>query len=434
MTEAFAVRGIIEGFYGVPWTHDQRLDMIDFIGGLGMNTFVYGPKDDAFLRRDWRLAFGERELTGLRELIEACNQQSVVFTFALSPGLSMHYSSTTDVEMLVAKYQQVASLGVSSFALLLDDIPGTLQHPEDVAAFDSLVDAQIALITGIHRTLGGDLMVAPTTYWGRGDEPYLTKLGRGIDPAIDIFFTGRAICSPTLESVDAERFAEATGHQPLYWDNFPVNDVAMTHELHVGPYLGRDGSLGAASRGIIANAMPFPEASKIAFAEIANYVSDPMKYDAEESWNRALKLVAGADYETVRAFADAFRGSALCTDDSPRLGAQLERFAFDHAFGDSATASADLANIAERLVEVAARMPHIANRALAAEVAPWVAQYERAAQALRLCAEILAAGPVDASGRARVMSALAELRSHRLRVHGDLVDMFLSDFAREFER
>ncbi|MDJ0335253.1 protein O-GlcNAcase [Salinibacterium sp. G-O1] len=434
MTSPFAVGGIIEGFYGTPWTHQQRLDMIGFIGRLGMNTYVYGPKDDAFLRRDWRKKFDRDALRRLRELVDACVQSGVTFTFALSPGLSMRYSSASDRDLLIAKYRQVSELGVSSFALLLDDIPASLQHPEDADVFASLVDAQITLIRQLHPLLDGELMVAPTTYWGRGDEPYLSQLGRGIDPTIDIFFTGRAICSPVLETVDAERFEAATGHPPLYWDNFPVNDVAMTHELHVGPYLGRDGSLGSASRGIIANAMPYPEASKIAFASIADYLADPEAYQPEQSWERAIELVAGADRETVRAFADALRGSALCTDDSPRLAERLERFAFDYSFGDSAVAVAELGDVAAELGVVASHMRTIFNRALAAEVEPWVDQYERAASAIALCAEIMGQGEILPAGRARVMAALTHLRSHRLRVHGDLVDMFLSDFAREFER
>jgi len=429
----FAIRGIIEGFYGVPWTHAQRLDMIGFVGGLGMNTFVYGPKDDAYVRRDWREPFGPTELGLLNDLVIACRGHGVTFIFALSPGLSMRYSSSDDFDLLIAKYRQVGSLGVTDFALLLDDIPGDLQHPADREAFGSLVSAQVHLIDRLHVDLNGGLIVAPTVYWGRGDEPYLVELGRGIDPTIDIFFTGRAICAPVLESSDAERFTAATGHRPLYWDNFPVNDVAMTHELHLGPYLGREASLAEHSRGIIANAMPYAESSKIALSSIADYLAGPEAFDPEASWHRALRRVAGADYETVRVFADSLRGSAVCTDDSPELAAHLERFAFRYGFGDGPAAVADLAAESERLREVASAMANIENQALATEAAPWIAQYDRAARALGLCADLMAAGEVDAAGRAEVMASLEDVRAHRLRVHGDLVDMFLSDFAREFE-
>lgn len=430
MTAPFPVRGIIEGFYGTPWTHAQRLDMIGFIADLGMNTFVYAPKDDPLLRRDWRTPYGGAALDALAELIEACRAVGIDFVFALSPGLSMRYSEGSDLDALVGKYRQVRGLGAAGAALLLDDIPPHLQHPADIAAFPSLIAAQVRLVGRLHSELELALMVAPTQYWGKGDEPGISAFGQGLDPAIDLFWTGRAICSPELEAVDARRFRDATGHAPLYWDNFPVNDVAMTGELHIGPYLGRDPALAGIARGVIANGMPLAESSKIGFASIAEFLADPAGFDAERSWERALARVAGDDLDTVREFADAFRGSALCADDSPRLADVLARFAFDSGFGDARAAVAELAAEARRLSGVAERMAAIGNTALAREVAPWTAQYARAAEGLALSAEELATADPD---RARVMAFLRDLRAHRLRAHGDLVDMFLSDVAHEFE-
>lgn len=49
-TPPFAVRGAIEAFYGPPWAHEQRLDLIDFSAAHGMNTFVHTPKDAPRLR------------------------------------------------------------------------------------------------------------------------------------------------------------------------------------------------------------------------------------------------------------------------------------------------------------------------------------------------------------------------------------------------
>lgn len=432
----FPVRGIIEGFYGTPWTHAQRLDMIDFIAEIGMNTYVYGPKDDALLRREWRRLYGDAARAQLAELIESCAAHDIRFVFALSPGLSMSYAAPDDLDALAAKYAQVGDLGVTAFALLLDDIPGDLQHAADREAFPSLVAAQLDLIGRLTAALPVDatLVVAPTQYFGKGDEPYIAELGRGLDRSVDLMWTGRTICSPVLEVVDAARFGDATGHQPLYWDNFPVNDVAMTGELHIGPYLGREAGLVDWSPGVIANAMPAAEASKIGFASIAEYLADPAGFDAEAAWERAITRVGGADAAVVREFADALRGSALCLDDSPRLAEVLSRFAFDYDFGDRDRAVADLAAAAEHLSATGTAMRSIANSPLVADAEPWIDQYLRAAAALTLSAELLAAGPLDAAGRARIMDRLTELRGHRRRVHGDLVDMFLSDLAHEFER
>jgi hyaluronoglucosaminidase len=442
MAKSFAVRGIIEGFYGVPWTHGQRLDMIAFIASLGMNTYVYGPKDDPYLRRDWRMPYATSDLAQLSELVQGAAAVDVAFTYALSPGLSMRYSVSEDFDDLVAKYRQVSNLGVVSFGLLLDDIPGDLQHPTDKAEFDSLVLAQIGMVNRLlaelrKTTPDARLVVCPTTYWGHGDEPYLVSLGQGIPAEVDLFFTGRAICSPEIEVADAVRFAEATGRPPLYWDNFPVNDVAMTGELHIGPYKGRDPGLVVVARGIIANAMPLAEASRIAFVSIADYLRDPASFDAEYSWLRALRLVAGnSGFDAMRTFADSVRGSCLCVDDAPQLQAALNAFAFDHAFGDRHLAVASLraegVRMAAAAAELRTELGH--NQALVAELEPWLVQFELGVTALSATTEILAKGEPDETSRRVLLELVNGLRSTKLRVFGDALDMFLSDLAQEFFR
>ena len=47
-------RGVIEGFYGNPWSHKDRLRQFDFYGQYKMNTYVFGPKDDPYHRARWR--------------------------------------------------------------------------------------------------------------------------------------------------------------------------------------------------------------------------------------------------------------------------------------------------------------------------------------------------------------------------------------------
>lgn len=37
---AFGIRGIIEGFYGKPWTHAERIDMLNFLKNvISIRTF-----------------------------------------------------------------------------------------------------------------------------------------------------------------------------------------------------------------------------------------------------------------------------------------------------------------------------------------------------------------------------------------------------------
>jgi hyaluronoglucosaminidase len=437
-------RGIVEGFYGRPWTADQRLDMVDFIAEIGMNTYVYSPKDDPFTRRRWREPYDRAAADELRVLTARARSAGIAFSYGLSPGLSMRYAEPQDAAAVFAKLDSVHDLGVTEVALFLDDIPGHLQHPGDVEVFADLVTAQLSLIVSLELRLedagnASTLTVCPTQYWGRGDEPYIAALGSGLAPRTQLFWTGRAICSPELDADDADVFARAAGRRPLYWDNFPVNDVAMTGELHIGPYLGRDPRLQHAAAGIIANPMPLAEASKIALFSVADFCRAPHDFDPEQSWEAALARVAGpGDADDLRDFADAFRGSALCTDDAPRLGEALDRFAFRYEFDDRTAAVTELQGELRRLAGVSKRMERLDNQALTLEIAPWAAQYARGIEALGAAIESLdlvgSGGPPELTGPAReaVASRLRGLRSTGLRAFGDRVDMFLSDIVGEF--
>jgi hyaluronoglucosaminidase len=427
----FAVRGVIEGFYGHPWTHQQRLDLIDFIAERGMNTFLYSPKDDPLIRQEWRTPYDGASLDQLTELLRRCEAAGIDFAWSISPGLSIRYSDFDDVRALNAKLHSVAALGVTQLGLFLDDIPGQLQHPADRAAFGDLAEAHVALVGQVFETLppGTTLTVAPMVYWGAGTEPYLQALGRGVDARVEIFWCGRAICSPTLELADAMTFTRTANRPPTYWDNYPVNDVAMGYELHIGPYRGRDRSLWRGSRGIIANGMELYEASRIPFATIADYLRDPEGYEPEASWQRALRDVVGeADLEAFALFADNVRSSCLEVNDAPILNGTLETALFELEYGDAQDGAAQLARLASRMLAAAEHLLRgpVTNRELMAEVRPWLEAFEIGAQAVEKMADLAAAGRLEEDGRAVLAPFLMRLRRARVRVFGDALEMALS--------
>ena len=273
------------------------------------------------------------------------------------------------------------------------------------------------------------LSVCPTVYWGTGTEPYLAALGQAIDPRIDLYWTGRAICSPTLDLTDAATFARTTHRPVTYWDNYPVNDVAMGYELHIGPYRGRDPQLWRASTGVIANGMELFEASRIPFATIADYLRSPDTYEPEESWRRAIRDVVGAaDAEAFTLFADNVRSSCLSADDAPIVGRALESFLFRFERGDGVAAAAELGALADRLLAAAAHLLRgpVTNGALMDEVRPWLTAFELGAQAIRAIADLAALGTLATDGPVTLRPFLIRLRRARVRVFGDVLEMTLS--------
>ncbi len=61
MQEDGFLSGVIEGFYGHPWTQDQRKDLFQQSQGFGFNAYVYAPKDDKKHREGWREPYTEIE-------------------------------------------------------------------------------------------------------------------------------------------------------------------------------------------------------------------------------------------------------------------------------------------------------------------------------------------------------------------------------------
>ena len=439
--DAFEIRGVIEGFYGNPWTQHQRLDMMSFVAQCGMNLFVYSPKDDALLRDQWAEPFDSASLEDLSALLAHANSCGLGLAVAISPGLSMRYSSSDDRVALVKKFEMLANLGITSFGLFFDDIPGTLQWPEDQAAFSSLAHAHREVSTHIWDALqsfgGTQLMVCPTTYWGDGQESYLEQFCQGLDPQIDVMWTGRSICSATLEASDALIFAETTGRKPLYWDNFPVNDVAMKHELHIGPYERREPALWEASRGIIANAMEFAEASKIPLYTIAEFLRDQHHYDSEASWNRGIDLVAGNhdDAQAVRAFAENSRSSCLSLSDAEPLNDALAALELSFLSHDYELGARAVAELATRYEQAAGHLlsQQMTNKQLVLDMRGWLDSFELGAQLLRHLATLAAKRQWETSRVKELETYITRMQKLGKRVFADSLEMAVEHLQRSKE-
>jgi|TARA_B110000114_G_scaffold185540_1_gene233045 hyaluronoglucosaminidase len=439
--DAFEIRGVIEGFYGHPWTQHQRLGMMSFVAQCGMNLFVYSPKDDVLLRDQWAEPFDSESLKDLSTLLAHANSCGLVLSVAISPGLTMRYSSDADRSALVKKFEMLANLGITSYGLFFDDIPGTLQWPEDQATFPSLAHAHRAVSAHIWNALQGfgatQLMVCPTTYWGDGSENYLEQFCEGLDPRIDVLWTGRSICSATLEASDALIFTQTTGRKPLYWDNFPVNDVAMKHELHIGPYERREPALWNTSRGIIANAMEFAEASKIPLYTIGEFLRDPHNYDSESSWNRAIEVVAGDpdDAIAVRAFAENSRSSCLSLSDAEPLNEALGALEFSFLSQDYESGSSAVAELATRYEHAAERLfsQHMMNKQLVADLHGWLGTFELGAQFLRHLATLAAERQWEMSRVMELETYITHMQKLGKRVFGDSLEMLVEHLRRSRE-
>ena len=303
---AFAERGIVEGFYGTPWSHQDRLDMLRFEGDHGMNAYYYAPKDDPYHRERWREPYPPDRLAQLGGLVHAARANFVDFCFAVSPGLSMTYSSGADFDALTAKLMSVGKLGTSCYALFLDDVPQQLQQPADQARFKSLAAAHAFVINKLYHYLvaqspANRLVVTPTTYTnGFGSRDYIRELGADVDPHVDLVWTGTEVVSPPITVAQAHDWSQYLRRPPLIWDNYPVDDYRRWRPF-LGPVVGRAPDLETAGRGLVSNPMNEAHASMLPLWTIADYLWNPVAYDPAQAEQRALEALYGPQGPSVFA-------------------------------------------------------------------------------------------------------------------------------------
>ena len=122
MPRPVPLRGVIEGFYGPPWSPAARLALLDFVAERGMNAYVYAPKSDPKHRQRWRDAYDADESARFAELARHTGRLGMRFGFALSPGLDIDYRDERDRVVLFEKLAPLLDAGVEWVVLALDDI------------------------------------------------------------------------------------------------------------------------------------------------------------------------------------------------------------------------------------------------------------------------------------------------------------------------
>lgn len=345
----FKKRGYIEGFYGNTWEHSKRISVMKLMAANGMNAFFYAPKDDLYHREKWRELYPDEELLKLKVLFETAKENFLDFHWAVGPGLTYKYSSDSDFEKLVAKFMSLYDIGVRNFGLLLDDIPWEFQYEEDAKAFSEVVDAHIFLINKTYAALKKidpsiTLTVCPTQYSGDENGYYISKFGSGIPSDVDLFWTGAEICSRVLTVREADGLMRSAKHQPLYWDNYPVNDCEMYHEMHLGALIGREKDLYKHCEGLISNVMEYAECSKIPLMTVADYLWNPIAYNPDASLKNAHSVILGDDAELFGYFADHLGVSCLSKYSSAFMSQKLSQVAFLESCGKKDEALACLAD------------------------------------------------------------------------------------------
>jgi hyaluronoglucosaminidase len=389
-------RGVVEGFYGTPWTHADRLSQFVFYGRHKMDTYVYGPKDDPFHSSpNWRKPYPDKDAARIRELVTSARANKVDFVWAIHPGKDIKWTPA-DYDAVKAKFESMYSLGVRSFAVFFDDIGGDGAKPEKQAELLNRLDREFVQM----KPDVTPLVMCPTEYNKSWSDPkkggYLDILGEKLAPSVRVMWTGDRVVAD-IDKGAMEYINTRLRRKAFVWWNFPVSDYVRNHLL-MGPAYGNTADAAPLMSGFVANPMERAEASKVALYGVAGYAWNPASYDAESAWSAAMKEVLPGAPDASRTFCAhnsdlGANGHGYRRAESvviaPVAKAFLESFRANRT--DAAAISTLRAEFV-RIVSAPAAIRAAANPRLLSEIGPWLDAFKELGEAGVATMDLVVAG------------------------------------------
>ncbi len=287
--------GIIEGFYGKPWSWAARAETVTFLAPHGYRFYIYAPKADAFLRERWQEEHSREDTEHLQMFAAHCREFGVRFGIGLSPFEIYRDFDRGARAALARRLNNFAAIGIDDLAILFDDMKGDVsglaEKQADIAHWAA------------ERMSVKRLIVCPTYYsddpvldriFGRRPSNYLEEFGARLDPSIDIFWTGEEVCAQAFTPGHLERICGLLGRKPVLWDNYPVNDgKRMSQYLHLRAFTGRPAAMAHHISAHAINPASQPVLSRIPALSLAESYAKGDAYEYGAAFDAAAAKVVG---------------------------------------------------------------------------------------------------------------------------------------------
>ncbi len=214
------IRGVVEGFYGRPYTAAERNIIISYLSMLDDPVYIYAPKNDPYHRLKWRQEYPHDSFEALSANIRKSRQTGVEFIFGISPWRF----ANGDAEFIIRKADKALSAGACGICVLFDDVPEKAD-PE-------LAVRQIELAEKALTDLDCQVYICPSVYCVElmevlSGEEYLHVLRNNLPEKWNLLWTGDAVISKELDSTSLVRAEELLGRQPVLWDNLLADDYTL---------------------------------------------------------------------------------------------------------------------------------------------------------------------------------------------------------------
>lgn len=297
-------RGFIEGYYGNPWSNEDRAELMRFGGDYKLNTYFFAPKDDIYHNAKWRELYPKKELAEIKKLAQVGNETKNKYVYALH--VFMHHAIRfdnksnyqKDLDIIKAKFTQLLENDVRAFSILADDAGVPAQGPGSYVTLLEDLTNWLIQQKETYPDLVTDIPYCSNDYMGNGSSQQLKVVNQAPE-SVSIIMTGGRIWGEVSEDFTSnfKNNIASAGHEgrpPYLWINWPCSDNSKQHLIMGGndtflhPGVNPDNI-----SGIILNPMQQAEANKSALFAIADYgwnVWDSKK-QADQNWHDSFKYM-----------------------------------------------------------------------------------------------------------------------------------------------
>lgn len=321
-------RGIIEGYYGVPYSAEVTKDLFRFMARYKMNTYMYGAKSDPYHSQRWadpypttitpeQLRIGYLTQDMLRDITAVGHATKVNFIWAIHPGTAFTDAANGQVlTQIMQKFSDMHSLGVRQFGVFVDDVgvpndDATLRLGADrLTELQRRIDDRWNKPGAVPADTVKPLHYVPQLYaysWVSTDQArrFFGSLS-SVPEKVRIYITGAAVWT-VPNSGDLSTVSQWLGHDTSWWWNYPCNDNDVTKlftmdtyaNFHDEQHIRTLDRLEPSLKGtptLIINPMQQGEVSKIALFSVADYAWNNRAFDNHKSWEAALPAVVGEKF------------------------------------------------------------------------------------------------------------------------------------------
>lgn len=353
-------RGLIEGYYGKPWSWEEKAELLKFGSDFKMNKLVFAPKNDPYHTTKWKELYPDKSVdpdNNIQNIEIAAStarkyKADLVWTahcfgytdLANAGENGIRYQKGdeniegSDINLLKAKFEQMYDAGVRTFGLLLDDCdygPRTLNspYPNIYNPNEPLDEAVLEETTAIVNIMADwckekgdcyDLIFCPAGYvtsWMRDGftryfkqaYPYqeISYYDIHFRDNVQIITTGTGVFSDTNQQV-SDLFKTAgvgaqtgysegeTRRSPLMWTNYPTVDNASA--LDFGPIENFKTDLKPEDlSGMMSNPFQWAEFNKTVIPMVTQYTWNLKDYKATDVYNQSMKYVMDGNEELAQA-------------------------------------------------------------------------------------------------------------------------------------